>query len=45
MKSQAVRLTLTTQAAAAWLRQSGILLAITVLWAGLHAMNWAGKPL
>ncbi|HEY1927935.1 MAG TPA: hypothetical protein VGG92_10765 [Caulobacteraceae bacterium] len=45
MKSQAIRLPLTSHAAAAWLRQSGILLALTVLSVGLHAMKWAGKPL
>lgn len=45
MKSQAARLYLTAHAATATLRQSGMLLAVTVLWAGLHAMKWAGKPL
>ena len=44
MKDQAVHAA-RSSAATASLRQTGMLLAIVVLWAGLHAMKWAGKPL
>jgi len=44
MKHQAVPFPLTSRAAEQ-VRQSGMLLAITVVWAGLHIMKWAGKPL
>jgi hypothetical protein len=44
VKSRAVDFPLTPRASA-WFRQSGMLLALIVLSAGLHTMKWAGKPL
>ena len=44
MTNRVVSLSLTSRTADS-LRQTGMMLAITVVWAGLHIMKWAGKPL